>query len=247
MRGPIADEVAAARRLTGRPITVNLPLPFVRPGDPRAAAQADVVACARRPSAFGSWHDDPPMRKLIYSMGVSLDGYIAGPDGTFGWSAPDEELHRFHNAQAAGVGIELYGRRLYETMRPWQAWGDEPSVPEVEREFARIWQATPKVVFSTTLDAVEGNARLARDDPAEEIARLKAQDGKDIAVGGAGLAATFIRLDEVDEYRPLVFPVVVGGGTPFFPALEAPRELELVETRTFASRVVYLRYARVRR
>ena len=187
------------------------------------------------------------MRKLIYSMGVSLDGYIAGPHGTFEWATPDEELHRFHNEQAAGLGLELYGRRLYETMRPWQARGDEPSAPEVEREFARIWKATPKVVFSTTLDAVEGNARLARDDPAEEIARLKAEDGKDIAVGGAGLAATFIRLDEVDEYRPLVFPVVVGGGTPFLPRLEEPLDLKLVETRTFAARVVYLRYARVRR
>jgi dihydrofolate reductase len=186
------------------------------------------------------------MRKLIYSMGVSLDGYIAGPDGTFEWSAPDEELHRFHNEQAAGVGVELYGRRLYEAMRTWQTLGDEPDAPEVAREFARIWKATPKVVFSTTLDAVEGNARLARDKPAEEIARLKAQDGNDIAVAGAGLAATFIRLDEVDEYRPLVFPVVVGGGTPFLPPLERPLELELVETRTFASRVVYLRYARVR-
>jgi len=186
------------------------------------------------------------MRKLIYSMGVSLDGYIAGPEGTFEWARPDEELHRFHNAQAAAVGVELYGRRLYETMRPWQTRGDEPDAPEVAREFARIWTATPKVVFSTTLDAVQGNARLARDDPAEEIARLKAQDGKDIAVGGAALAATFIRLDAVDEYRPLVFPVMVGGGTPFFPALEKPLDLELVETRTFASRVVYLRYARVR-
>src|SRR3954454_23579583 len=130
-------------------------------------------------------------------------------------------------------------------MRPWQARGDEPQGREGQRVFVRIWNATPKVVFSTTLDAVEGNARLARDDPAEEVARLKAQDGKDIAVAGAGLAATFIRLDEVDEYRPLVFPVVVGGGTPFLPTLEAPLDLELVETRTFASRVVYLRYARV--
>jgi dihydrofolate reductase len=186
------------------------------------------------------------MRKLIYSMGVSLDGYIAGPDGTFEWSAPDEELHRFHNEQAAGLGVELYGRRIYETMRAWETLGDEPGAPEVVRAFSRTWKATPKVVFSTTLDAVEGNARLAHDDPAEQIARLKAQDGQDIAVAGAGLAATFIRLDEVDEYRPLVFPVVVGGGTPFLPTLEAPLELELVETRTFASRVVYLRYARVR-
>jgi dihydrofolate reductase len=187
------------------------------------------------------------MGKLIYSMGVSLDGYIAGPDGGFDWAAPDQELHRFHNQQAGELGAQLYGRRLYETMRFWQTREDDPAASEVEREFARIWKATPKVVFSTTLDEVEGsNTRLAQGKASEEVARLKAEPGKDLAVGGAGLAATFIALDLVDEYRPFVNPVVVGGGTPFFPTLEAPLDLELVETRTFASRVVYLRYARVR-
>jgi len=187
------------------------------------------------------------MRKLIYSMGVSLDGYIAGPDGRFDWAAPDEELHRFHNEQASELGGQLYGRRLYETMRFWETREDDPSMPEVGREFARIWKATPKVVFSTTLDAVEGsNTRLANGDASAEVARLKAEPGRDLAVGGAGLAATLIRLDLVDEYRPFVNPVVVGGGTPFLPPLDAPLELELIETRTFASRVVYLRYSRVR-
>jgi dihydrofolate reductase len=187
------------------------------------------------------------MRKLIYSMGVSLDGYIAGPDGRFDWATPDEELHRFHNEQASELGGQLYGRRLYETMRFWETRADDPSMPEVGREFARIWKATPKVVFSGTLDAVQGsNTRLATGDASDEVGRLKAGPGRDLAVGGAGLAATLIRLDLVDEYRPFVNPVVVGGGTPFLPPLDAPLKLELIETRTFASRVVYLRYSRVR-
>jgi dihydrofolate reductase len=185
------------------------------------------------------------MRKLIYSMGVSLDGFIAGPDGEIDWSAPDEELHRFHNEQAREVGVELCGRRLYEVMLYWETADENPSAAEHELEFARIWQQLPKIVFSRTLEKVEGYARLAGDGGVEEVARLKEQPGKDLAVGGAGLASTFIKLGLVDEYRLFVSPVVLGGGTLFFPPLEERVELELVETRTFASRVVYLRYRRV--
>jgi len=182
------------------------------------------------------------MRKLIYSMGVSLDGFVAGPGGEIDWSAPDEELHRFHNQQAREVGVDLYGRRLYETMRYWETAEERPSSSDVELEFARIWKDTPKIVFSRTLDTVEGNARLVKDNAAEEVARLKEEPGKDLAVGGAGLASTFIKLGLVDEYRLFVSPVVLGGGTPYFPALDHRINLELVETRTFGSRVVYLRY-----
>jgi dihydrofolate reductase len=184
------------------------------------------------------------MRKLIYSMGVSLDGFIAGPDGDIDWSAPDEELHRFHNEHAREVGAELYGRRLYETMRYWETAEENPSAQEVELEFARIWKDTPKIVFSKTLDKVEGNARLVKDNVAEEVAKLKEEPGKDLAVGGAGLASSLIELGLVDEYRLFVSPVVLGGGTPYFPALDERINLELVETRTFGSRVVYLRYGR---
>jgi dihydrofolate reductase len=112
-------------------------------------------------------------------------------------------------------------------------------------EFARIWQDLPKIVFSKDLETVEGNARLVRDGVAEEVARLKGQPGKDIAIGGAGLASAAIRLDLVDEYRLFVSPVVLGGGTPYFPDLDAKLDLELVETRRFGSRVVHLRYRRV--
>jgi len=182
------------------------------------------------------------MRKLIYSMGVSLDGFIAGPDGEIDWSAPDEELHRFHNEQAREVGAALYGRRLYETMIFWETADERPSAPEYVLEFARIWKDTPKIVFSKTLEKVEGNSRLVRDGAAEEVARLKAEPGKDLAVGGAGLASTFMKLGLIDEYRLFVSPVILGGGTPYFPALDERINLELVETRTFGSRVVYVRY-----
>ena len=182
------------------------------------------------------------MRKLIYSMGVSLDGFIAGPDGEIDWSAPDEELHRFHNQQARETGANLYGRRLYETMTYWETADENTSAPEHELEFARIWKDTPKIVFSKTLEKVEGNARLVRDGVADEVARLKEQPGKDVAVGGAGLASSVMKLGLIDEYRLFVSPVVLGGGTPYFPALDERINLELVETRTFGSPVVYVRY-----
>jgi dihydrofolate reductase len=186
-----------------------------------------------------------PMTNLIYSMSVSLDGFIAGPGGDFAWSAPDEELHRFHNQQTRELGEHLLGRRLYETMVYWEtAEEQQPSLREYSREFARIWKELPKVVFSTTLETVVGNTRLVRDGVAEEVARLKAEPGKDLAVGGAGLAASLMKHDLIDEFRPFVYPVVVGDGTPFFPALDRNVDLELVETRTFGGRVVYLRYRR---
>jgi dihydrofolate reductase len=184
------------------------------------------------------------MRRLIYSFGVSLDGYIAGPDGEIDWAAPDEELHRFHNQQARETGTHLYGRRLYEVMRYWETAEENPSAPEHELEFARIWKDTEKIVFSRTLEKVEGNTRLVRDNAAEEVARLKRERGSDLAVGGAGLASSFMKLGLIDEFRLFVSPVVLGGGTPYFPALDERIDLELAETRTFGSRVVYLRYRR---
>jgi dihydrofolate reductase len=182
------------------------------------------------------------MRRLIYSMGVSLDGFIAGPGGAIDWAAPDEELHRFHNEQSREAGVHLYGRRLYEAMVLWDTADEDAERAEHEREFARIWKATPKVVFSRTLSEVTGNATLVRDGAVEEVARLKEEPGDVLAVGGAGLAASLI--DLIDEFRLFLNPVVLGGGTPFFPAREEPIELNLVETRTFGSRVVYVRYER---
>ena len=184
-------------------------------------------------------------RKLIYSMTVSLDGFIAGPGGEIDWSAPDEELHRFHNQQTRELGALLCGRRLYEVMAYWETADENPSAPDHELEFARIWKALPKVVFSKSLEKVAGNARLVRDGAAEEVAKLKEQPGKDLAVGGAGLASTLMKASLIDEYRLFVSPVVLGGGTPYFPALDERINLELVETQTFGSRVVHVRYRRV--
>lgn len=182
-----------------------------------------------------------PMRKLIYSMSLSLDGYIAGPDGDFSWGAPTDELHRFHNDRVATLDGHFLGRRLYETMVYWEQ--DDPTWGSTEHAFAEIWRRLPKIVYSTTLDTVEGNARVAREVVADEIEEMKRQPGGDLEVGGAGLAATFIRLGLVDEYRLFVCPVVLGGGTRFFPELAEPLDLELAETRSFGD-VMYLRYTR---
>jgi dihydrofolate reductase len=184
------------------------------------------------------------MRKLIYSMTVSLDGYIAGPDGGIDWTVPDEELFRFHTRQVQEIGVHLCGRRLYETMVYWET-AEESSLLEEHVEFAQIWRALPKVVFSTTLEGVVGNTRLVRDGIGEEVSRLREQPGKDIAVGGAGLARACMKLGLIDEWQLFVSPVLLGGGTPYFPTLEERVNLELVETKTFGSRVVYLRYRRV--
>ncbi|TMK24289.1 MAG: dihydrofolate reductase [Actinobacteria bacterium] len=182
------------------------------------------------------------MRKLIYSMTVSLDGYIAAPDGDIGWSAPDEELHRFHNEQVREIAVHLCGRRLYETMVFWETAEKDQSAPDYMLDFARIWKAMPKIVFSRTLEKVVGNASLRSEGLAEEVTKLKAEQGGDLAVGGAGLASPLVELDLVDEYRLYVSPVVLGAGTPYLPAVAERLELELLETRTFGSRVVYLRY-----
>ena len=183
------------------------------------------------------------MRSVTYSMGVSLDGYIVGPDGGFDWGAPDEEIFRFCIDEIRGVGVHLLGRRLYETMLYWETADQDPSLDDAELELAAIWKALPRVVFSTTLSAVQGDARLASGGLGEEIERLRAEPGEgDIAIGGAALAAEAASLGLIDEYRARVCPVLVGGGIPFFPQHERRVDLELVETRTLSSRVVFMRY-----
>lgn len=183
------------------------------------------------------------MRRVTYSMGVSLDGYIAGPDGRFDWTAPDEEVFQSHIDEIRGVGVHLLGRKLYETMLYWETADQDQTLDDAEREWAALWKPLPKVVFSTTLSAVQGTARLASGGLAEEIERWRAEPGEgDIAIGGATLAAEAAALGLIDEYRARVYPVLVGGGIPFFPRRERRVELELVQTRTFRSGVVYLRY-----
>jgi dihydrofolate reductase len=183
------------------------------------------------------------MRSVTCSMGVSLDGYIAGPDGDFDWTPPDEELFRFVTDEIRGVGVYLLGRRLYETMLYWETADQDPSLSESRLVWAALWKALPKVVFSTTLPAVRGNARLATGGLAEEVERLRTGPGEgDIAIGGATLAAEAAASDLIDEYRVRVHPVLVGGGIPFFARRGRRVDLDLVDTRTFGSKVVYLRY-----
>jgi dihydrofolate reductase len=183
------------------------------------------------------------MRRVTYSMGVSLDGYVIGPDGRFDWTAPDDEVFQFATDEILQVGVHLLGRRLYETMLYWETADLDPSLDDAMREWAVIWKRLPKVVFSTTLQSVQGNARLASGGVAEEIERLRAEPGEgDIAIGGATLAAQAAALGLIDEYRVRVYPVLVGGGIPYFAHHERRADLELVESRTFSSRVVYLRY-----
>jgi dihydrofolate reductase len=182
---------------------------------------------------------------LVYSMSVSVDGFIADREGAFEWSVPSDELFRFHLDQVRGLGSCLLGRRLYETMVVWET---DPSLRDNEDTdaFADVWGALPKVVFSRTLDSVQGNARLAEAPLAEEVAAALDATDKEIEIGGAGLAAAAIELGLVDELRMFRYPVVVGGGTPFLRPVTEHVPLALIETRTFGSRVIYERYRRAR-
>jgi dihydrofolate reductase len=183
------------------------------------------------------------MRSVTYSLGVSLEGYVTGPDGVITAPPPDVEVWRLVTDEIQGVGVHLMGRKLYETKLYWETADQEPSIDDAELAWAALWKPLPKVVFSTTLSAVQGNARLASGGLAEEIERLRAVPGEgDIAIGGATLAAEAAALGLIDEYRARVYPMLVGGGIPFFPRRERRVDLELVETRTFSSKVVYLRY-----
>ena len=183
------------------------------------------------------------MRSVTYSMGVSLDGYIVGPDGNITAPPPDDEVWRLVTDEIRQVGVHLMGRKLYETMLYWETADQDPSLDDHEREWTALWNPLPKVVFSTTLSAVQGNARLASKGLAEEIDRLRAEPGEgDIAIGGATLAADAAALGLIDEYRLRVYPMLDGGGIPYFPQGERRADLELVESRTLSSGVVYLRY-----
>ena len=183
---------------------------------------------------------------LLFSMGVSIDGFIADRDGDFGWSAPDEELFRFHLERVAGLGGYLLGRRLYEAMTVWETDPSLAATGDDEAAFADAWAALPKVVFSRTLDRVEGNARLAEGSVAEEVAAVLAATDKDVEIGGARLAAQAFESDLVDELRLFRYPVIVGGGTPAMPPVTATLPFDLLETRSFASTVIYERYRRAR-
>ncbi|MEV8586887.1 dihydrofolate reductase family protein [Streptomyces sp. NPDC051180] len=183
------------------------------------------------------------MRKLVYGMNLSLDGYIAAPGDDIGWSVPSDELFQFWSDQLQATDLTLYGRKLWQTMSSYWPTGDQqPDATQAEAEFARRWRDMSKVVFSSTIDTVDWNTRLVTGDAIAEITRLKAEDGGPMDIGGATLAAAAMRAGLIDEYVLATAPVLVGGGTPFFTAMDGWVNLNLVETRTFPHGVILTRY-----
>jgi dihydrofolate reductase len=179
----------------------------------------------------------------MYSMGMSVDGFVTDRGGGIGWSVPSDELFRFHLERVRGLGATLLGRRLYRTMLVWE---NDPAFRQTELDaaFADVWCALPKVVFSRTLDSVQGNARLATGSVAEEVAAALAGTDKHVEIGGAELAGQAVQLGLVDEFRMFRYPVALGGGTPYLPPLPEHIRLELAETKAFDVGVVYERYLR---
>ena len=183
------------------------------------------------------------MRKLVYGMNLSLDGYVAAPGDDIGWGVPSDELFQWWLDQELAIGLLMYGRKLWEMMSShWPTGDQQPDATPAQIEFARNWRDTPKVVFSSTIDKVDWNTRLVTGDAVAEITRLKADDGEPMRVGGATLAGAAMRAGLIDEYEIVTHPVLVGGGRPFFTALDSWVNLNLMETRTFPGGVTLARY-----
>jgi dihydrofolate reductase len=182
------------------------------------------------------------MAKLIYSAITSLDGYVADEDGNFDWAAPDEEVHRFINDLERPVGTYLYGRGMYETMIYWETAHTFANQPPVVQDFAELWQAADKIVYSRTLKTVSSaRTQIERDFDPEAVREMKARAERDITVGGADLAGQAIEAGLVDECHLFLTPIVVGGGKRSLPS-HARLELELLDERRFDSGVVHLHY-----
>jgi dihydrofolate reductase len=178
------------------------------------------------------------MGKLIYSLNVSLDGFVETPGHSLDWAIVDEEVHRWFNEQTRTLDASIYGRRMYELMADyWPSAENDPNASDATLEFARIWKPMPKIVFSTSLEHVEHNSRLVNGDVGTVLDGLRDEFDGDLDVGGPNLAGQFVRRGLVDEYQLVIHPVVLGAGTPFWPELDGPLRLRLVETRTFASGV----------
>ncbi|MFF3855194.1 dihydrofolate reductase family protein [Micromonospora sp. NPDC002575] len=183
------------------------------------------------------------MRKLTFGMNLSLDGFVAAPGGDLDWGMPSDELFQWWSDRVGATGTALYGRRLWETMSShWPTADQQPGATPAQIEFARRWRDMPKVVFSSTIRTVDWNARLFTGDAVTEIARLRAEDGGSMDISSATLAAAAMRAGLIDEYALVTHPVLLGGGTPFFTALDSRVNLTLVETRTFPGGVILTRY-----
>jgi dihydrofolate reductase len=182
------------------------------------------------------------MAKLIYSAIMSLDCYVTDEDGNFDWAEPDEEVHSFVNDLERRIGTYLYGRRMYEVMVPWESPDTVADQPPFMHDYAEIWKAADKVVYSTTLEAASSaRTRVERDFDPEAIRQMKATANRDISVGGPYLAAQAIKTGLVDEWHLFVTPFVVGGGTRSVPD-DVRLKLHLVDERRFGNGVVYLHY-----
>lgn len=180
---------------------------------------------------------------LIYTMNVSLDGYVSDQNGSLDWTTVDDELHTWFNEDLRSIAASIYGRRLYELMAAyWPTSETDPSATEPMREFGRIWRRTPRYVFSDSLDRVEHNSRLVRGDVADVLAEIRREVHGDIEVAGPTIARQFVRRGLVDAYRLIVHPAVLGAGTPYWPRVDEPLSLRLVETRRFASGATLLAY-----
>jgi dihydrofolate reductase len=185
------------------------------------------------------------MRKVVLSMSVSLDGFIEGPDHDIGWHQVDDELLDHFNRRLSPLGAFLHGRVLYELMAAyWPTADADPAAPRQVTEFAAIWRDKPKIVYSRTLEHVDWNSTIVRDVVPAEVRALKEQPGGDLGLGGADLAAAFLRQDLVDEIQIYVHPVLVGRGKRLFPAADGITMLRLAESRTFGNGVVMLHYVR---
>jgi len=183
------------------------------------------------------------MGKLIYAMNVSLDGFVDTVDHRLDWILMDDELHTLFNDQARTTDAELYGRRMYEVMAAYWPHGEsDPDGTPATIEFARIWNPKPKVVFSRTLRSVEWNSRLVEGDAGEVLEGLRREYRGDLSVSGPTLAGEFARRDLIDEYRLVVHPVILGGGTPYLMDIDRRIQLELIDERSFGSGVRYLAY-----
>jgi dihydrofolate reductase len=185
------------------------------------------------------------MAKLIYAAITSLDGYVADENGNFEWAAPDEEVHAFVNDLERPIGTYLYGRRMYEVMRYWESAPTSADEPAVARDYAELWRAADKIVYSKTLGEVSTErTRIERDFDPEAIRQLKASAERDLAVGGPALAAEALRAGLVDELHLFLTPVVIGRGNHALPN-DVRVNLELMDERRFGSGVVHLHYRTV--
>ena len=183
------------------------------------------------------------MRKLVYGMNVTVDGYVSAPGDDIGWGVPSDELFQFWLDEELAIGLFLYGRRLWEGMNAhWPTADQLADATAAQVEFSRNWRDTPKVLFSSTVEKADWNTRVFGGDAVAEIARLKADDGEPMRVGGSTLAAAAMRAGLIDEFTIVTHPVLVGGGKRFFTDLDTGVDLDLVETRTFAGGVVMTRF-----